>query len=160
MRFRHLLFLALGGGAVLSGCRRPAEFPQIDPDALQVLVDRERGKAVLVDFWATWCPPCRKLFPHILELEQRWGPQRLAVITINLDPPEHYAAALSFLGGQRAKTRNFFSRWGAARESFEAFDLDGVPTFRIYGRDGQLHRTILGESLEEIDLAVAEALQQ
>jgi len=44
-----------------------------------------KGKVVLVDFWASWCAPCRKSFPTLNELQQRYGGKGLVVIAVNVD---------------------------------------------------------------------------
>jgi thiol-disulfide isomerase/thioredoxin len=44
-----------------------------------------RGKIVVLDFWATWCPPCRAEIPHFIDLQKQYGDQGLAVIGISLD---------------------------------------------------------------------------
>jgi peroxiredoxin len=44
-----------------------------------------KGKVVVLDFWATWCPPCRAEIPHFIDLQKQYGDQGLAVIGISLD---------------------------------------------------------------------------
>jgi len=141
------------------GCTKPPDVSQIDTAGLETVLEEHRGKVVLVDFWATWCSPCVESFPHTVQLHRRWGDEGLVVITVNLDPPEKRARAIAFLRDQGARTQNLFSRWGDGPASFEAFDLEGIPTVRIYGRDGNLLRNIIGASPQAVDQAVEEALQ-
>jgi len=50
-----------------------------------------RGKVVLLNFWATWCPPCRREIPVFIELQQRYEKQRLQIVGISVDNPEAVA---------------------------------------------------------------------
>lgn len=52
-----------------------------------------QNKVVLIDFWASWCTPCKSSFPWLNALQQKYGPEQLAVVTINLDEHRHDAEA-------------------------------------------------------------------
>ena len=65
---------------------RPAPdftLPLIDGEQLQL--SSYRGKVVLLDFWATWCVPCREETPHFVELQQKYGGQGLQIIGVSMD---------------------------------------------------------------------------
>lgn len=65
---------------------RPAPdftLPLIDGGQLQL--SSYRGKVVLLDFWATWCVPCREETPHFVELQQKYGGQGLQIIGVSMD---------------------------------------------------------------------------
>ena len=65
---------------------RPAPdfaLPLIDGGQLQL--SSYRGKVVLLDFWATWCVPCREETPHFVELQQKYGAQGLQIIGVSMD---------------------------------------------------------------------------
>ncbi len=80
--------------ALLAACskKEAAPAPALAPDfSLQavggqtVKLSAYRGKVVLLDFWATWCPPCRVAIPHIMELQQAFGSQGFQAIGLDLD---------------------------------------------------------------------------
>lgn len=56
-----------------------------DLDGNDVTADKFKGKVLVVDFWATWCPPCREEIPGYVELYKKYGPDRLAIVGVSLD---------------------------------------------------------------------------
>src|SRR5262245_43132161 len=52
---------------------------------LDAAVKENKGKVVLVDFWATWCGPCRERFPHLVHMHQKYSGRGLVCITVSLD---------------------------------------------------------------------------
>ncbi|MGD0382423.1 MAG: TlpA disulfide reductase family protein [Thermoguttaceae bacterium] len=141
------------------------KLPSIDADGLAQFVAQHRGKVVLIDFWATWCPPCVQLFPHAVELHERWAERGLAVAAVNLDDPSDEPIVRRFLAEKGANFPNFISRFGASEQSAEAFDIkgDGIPFLRIYDRQGKLLNTLGGDTPvdpQDIDRAVQQALSR
>jgi thiol-disulfide isomerase/thioredoxin len=115
----------------------------IDENGLAAEIERHRGKVVLVDFWATWCPECLRLMPHTVELKKSLG-DRLAVIFVSLDSPDDDLDAV-----RKVLTRNgvtfdsYISRHGTGPKSAEVFDIQSaaLPNIRIYDREGTLRKT-------------------
>ena len=60
----------------------------VDETAFVKLVASNRGKVVLVDFWATWCKPCRAEMPELVKLEARLRTRGVKLITVSADEPE------------------------------------------------------------------------
>ncbi|MBZ5687040.1 MAG: TlpA family protein disulfide reductase [Acidobacteriia bacterium] len=54
-------------------------------DGGQLRLSSYRGKVVLLDFWATWCVPCRDETPHFVELQQKYGGQGLQIVGVSMD---------------------------------------------------------------------------
>lgn len=105
-KFRFaLIAVALGSGAAALGFAthywlRTASVttPSVATDfALRDLAGKThsladyRGKLVLLNFWATWCPPCRKEIPLFIELQRRYQKQGLQIVGISIDNPEAVA---------------------------------------------------------------------
>jgi len=72
----------------LARARMAPPFSIITIDGKQTSLDSLAGKVVLIDFWATWCGPCRQALPHIREIAHRFQEQPLVVISISLDKDE------------------------------------------------------------------------
>jgi peroxiredoxin len=91
-----------------------------------------RGKVVLVNFWATWCPPCRKEMPDLETLNQRFGPQGLVILGIS---DEDAATVNPFIAKQGVTYPILLD---PGRKVNELFQIDGIPKTFIYGRDGRI----------------------
>lgn len=92
-----------------------------------------RGKVVLVDFWASWCEPCRKSFPWMSAIFERDAASGLVVVAINLDKRREPAEA--FL---RELSPPFIVAFDPAGRTAEAYDVTAMPSSYLVGRDGRL----------------------
>lgn len=116
-----------------------------------------KDKVVYVDFWASWCVPCRKSLPWLEQVAAKYAGQGLAVIAVNVD--KERAAADEFLGRSYAPLRVVFDPSGSIAKRF---DLDVMPTSFIYGADGTLrevHRGFTPEDVPHLDSLVASLLK-
>jgi peroxiredoxin len=91
-----------------------------------------RGKVVLLNFWATWCPPCRKELPDLDKLYREFGKQGFVVLAIS---DEGRATVEGFLAKQ---TYTFPVLLDPDRKVHSAFDVEGIPKNFLFGRDGKL----------------------
>lgn len=117
---------SLKPGALAPGFELPGEGGTVSLAAY-------RGKLVYVDFWASWCGPCRKSFPWMSALQQRYGAHGLQVVAINLDAKRDDAAA--FLAHTPA---GFTVAYDAAGATARAYGVKGMPSSALIGRDGTL----------------------
>tara|TARA_R110002072_G_scaffold173600_2_gene328264 strand:+ start:24482 stop:25174 length:693 start_codon:yes stop_codon:yes gene_type:complete len=111
----------------------------VTPKEFNAIVAQHAGKVVFVDFWATWCLPCRKAFPHTVAQAAK-HPDDLVVISMSFDDPDAHEDALAFLKEQNATFENLSCSLGGGDESFDAYDIGdaGLPYFRLYNRKGEL----------------------
>ena len=76
------------GARSSSGSRQRREAPDFTLPLIeggQLRLSSYRGKVVLLDFWATWCVPCREQIPHFVELQQKYGDRGLQIIGVSMD---------------------------------------------------------------------------
>jgi peroxiredoxin len=91
-----------------------------------------RGKVVLVNFWATWCPPCRKEMPDLETLHERFQSKGLVVLAIS----DEEAAKVAPFTRERGVT--FPVLLDPGRKVHEAFIVEGIPHSFVYDREGKL----------------------
>ena len=111
-----------------------------DLDGKVFRLSDHRGKPVMVDFWATWCAPCRASLPHLSQLQERYKQQGLVVVGLSLDDLESHQVRRF---AERLKL-NF--RIGMADE--KVLDLYGpirsIPTTFFIDRKGRVVRRVVG----------------
>ena len=98
----------------------------------KVQLSELRGKVVLVNFWATWCPPCRKEMPDLDALSKRFGKQGFVVLSIT---DEDTAKVTPFIKEMGYKSIVLFDPEGKVAQSFH---VDGIPKNFVFDREGKL----------------------
>ena len=108
----------------------------------------QKGKVILLDFWATWCPPCKVEIPWFVEFQQKYGPKGLIVIGVSVDDP---ASALKPFG-EKYKV-NYPLLVGDGRDDIKGprgYNAAwGLPKTFVIGRDGAICKTHIGLSVKE-----------
>lgn len=143
----------------------------VSPKQYEAIIQKHKGKVVLVDFWATWCVPCLQGYPKTLELARELKDDGLVVISVSMDEPdaETREQVLEFLKKQKSTIPNLISSLGGESEAMEAFDIDGgsLPHYKVYDRSGRLVKKIAAdldnpsdELHEQVEVAVREALRR
>lgn len=125
-RFLHVLL----AGCILLACLGLTA-SAAPADALDLA--RFRGKVIVVDFWASWCAPCRHSFPWLNELQAKYAAQGLVIVGVNVDRDR--AAAERFLRETPARFDIVYDPKGELAAKYEA---PGMPASYIFGRDGEL----------------------
>lgn len=97
------------------------------------------GNVVYVDFWASWCLPCRKSFPWLQGMLERYRKEGLRIVAINLDNKSE--AAAEFLQDLPVTFPIIYDSNGVLARMY---NLEAMPTSFIYDRSGKLHSQQLG----------------
>jgi cytochrome c biogenesis protein CcmG/thiol:disulfide interchange protein DsbE len=137
------LALVLSAGllvSVLGAVKTGAPFPDLAGFKLEgKLPDTLKGKVVMVDFWASWCDPCKESFPVMEELHQRYGPRGLVIIAVNVD--ENRADMEAFL---KKNTATFTVVRDAKQKLVEQTGIATMPSSFLIDRDGKVRFTHSG----------------
>ncbi|HEY6307909.1 MAG TPA: TlpA disulfide reductase family protein [Candidatus Angelobacter sp.] len=117
------------------------EFSVKDLQGRLVTSQELRGKVVLVDFWATWCQPCKREMPGYQQLLNRYGPEGFAVIGFKFDTMKDTEDPVRF--ARRLGVRYpLVVATDVVKEKFGG--IEGLPTTMIYDRQGILREKIIG----------------
>lgn len=115
------------------GARAP-EWTAVDPDGKEHRLSDYKGKIVVMDFWATWCPPCRKAMPGMQRIHERYKDRGVVVLGMNAwqsrggPDPVKYMKDNKFTYGLMLK----------ADAAATAYQLTGIPAFFVVAQDGTL----------------------
>jgi len=141
----------------------------VSPEEFQKFIANQKGKVVFVDFWATYCLPCREKFPRTLALAKKYSDQGLIAASMSMDSPEpsYQKKILEFLRQQNSQIKNFANRLEDTDAAFAALDIAGgaLPHYKIYGRNGKLRKQFGGDPDHpfddaDIERALVDALKE
>jgi len=129
-------------------------------DGKHSLFSEYKGKVLVLDYYATWCNPCRKSIPHLIELQKKHQTQGLQVIGLNVGGPEDLERVPGF-----ARELGIQYPLAVPDEDLVAFmlsDESAIPQTFVFDREGQLVERVIGFSpvvAARIDAAVENALK-
>ncbi|HMU86420.1 MAG TPA: TlpA disulfide reductase family protein [Agitococcus sp.] len=95
-------------------------------------LDQYKGKVVYVDFWASWCGPCRESFPWMKKMQQQYGKDGLVIIAINVDQDKKLAD--KFLSEFKPEFNVLFDKDGKLAEDFK---VSSMPSSYVLDREGK-----------------------
>jgi len=121
----------------------------VDHAGLAALLKREKARPLLVNFWATWCEPCRDEFPDLVKIDAEYRPKGLEFITVSLDDVTEIKAGVPGFLRQMGATmpayllnvvdpepsiRAVDPNWGGALPATVLYDKNGTIVFKHFGR--------------------------
>lgn len=157
-----LLFAAAGLSVAAEPRHRLAG--EVDAAGLAERIAREKGRVVLVNFWATWCVPCREEFPSLARLQRTHAARGLSVLGVSTDLARDMPAVEKFLAEHRPPFPNYRKKSeGDDQDFIEAMDPKWggeLPFSVLYGRDGKKAKVLSGQhSYAEFEREVVELLK-
>jgi len=129
-----------GGSDASVGRPAPAiDLPDVRANRPRVVLGAFRGTPVLVNFWASWCVPCRKEMPLLAAADARLD-GRVAIVGV--DVKDNREAATSFLAERKV---DYPSAYDPNEVLSDPYDLVGLPVTVLVGRDGRVVERVTGE---------------
>jgi peroxiredoxin len=140
--------------ANLSPGKKFPDFEAKDTAGKPLSIAGYKGKVVLVDFWATWCPPCRGEVPNVVKTYEKYHDKGFEIIGISLDQDQQKLA--SYTKEQKMTWRQYFDGKGWGNKLAAKYGIQSIPATFLLDGEG----TIIGKGLREEALgdAVAKAL--
>lgn len=124
---------------------KPPQLKLRDINGRQFRLSEYRGKVVLINFWATWCPPCRAEIPDLVKLQRDYRSRGLRVIGVTY-PPQKLAEVRRF--ARKAKM-NYPVAMGSRNTKLLFTSIETLPMTIVIGRDGNVKDIIEGILLPE-----------
>jgi thiol-disulfide isomerase/thioredoxin len=138
-----------------AGIKNPYEFVlRKAPDGAPFSLAESKGKVVVLNFWATWCGPCRELEPHFEKIAARYaGEKDIQFFALNCDDDE--ALVRPYLQEEKPKTTVLFA------DNLESyFAVNSFPTTVILGRDGKIAFRTDGFDPDTVDKTLTDAIER
>ena len=112
-----------------------------------------KGKYVLVDFWASWCGPCMREIPNLVNVHKKYAGDKFEVLGVAInDKPSDTEAAIAKMGVKYPQII------GAGKEAIDAYGIRGIPHIVLFGPDGTM--LVRGLRGPQIEATVREVLEK
>jgi thiol-disulfide isomerase/thioredoxin len=145
-------FPAAGAPGASASAAKPTDAPTVtlkDLNDKDITLQQYKGEVVLVNFWATWCEPCKVEIPWMIEFQQKYSPRGFTILGVSMDE-DGKKAIQPFLDKERfdvngqkvAMSYPILLGSDAVGDKFGG--ILGLPTSMLFSRDGKKVRTIVG----------------
>ena len=122
------------------------DFSLQTPEGETVTLSELRGQAVLVNLWATWCPPCRAEMPAIQKLYQEYKEQGFVALAVNMTYQDDPLAVIPFTQENNLTFPILLDETG---EMARKYELRSLPSSFFINRDGFVHEVVIGGPMSE-----------
>ena len=155
--------------AAIAGCcaapfaaQSAEDLVPIDEQGFRQLVASHRGRVLLVDFWATWCAPCREELPRLVKLSATYSRRGLAFATVSCDDAPQAGQAATFVAQQNAPAPRYIRRAKSDDAFINAIDpkwSGALPALFLFDRNGREALSFIGETdMKSLESAIDKLL--
>jgi thiol-disulfide isomerase/thioredoxin len=149
---------AAGAAAAVTPSAGAPDFTLPSLDGPNLRLQEQRGRVVMINFWASWCGPCRVEMPHLARLYEKYRGSGFTVLAVNIDESPQKAASLATQLGMR-----FPVLLDTDKKVSRLYDLSTMPSTVLVDRDGRvryLHRGYRDGYEETYDKQIRELLRE
>jgi thiol-disulfide isomerase/thioredoxin len=135
---------------------KKAVFSMVTSEGKTVTNETLKGKVVLIDFWATWCGPCKAASPSVQALHDKYGKDGLVVIGANaFERTDPGGAAAGY-----AKEHNYTYMMTIKNDALaKSWGIKGIPSFAVVGKDGTIVLAQVGFSAGKTNVVIEDAIK-
>ena len=160
-----LVFFCLS--IMIAGCQKEVEAGPTAPDfslsslaGQTVTLEQYRGKVVLLDFWATWCPPCRMTIPLLIKLQEKYRDEGLVILGISIDDPRQISNNDLKYFKKMTKINYPVLRFNdKVMQDYFAGERVSVPTMFVVDRNGKIRDKIVGYAPDPLEKSLAAVIK-
>jgi thiol-disulfide isomerase/thioredoxin len=144
--------VVIAGCAMMSGGNSTAPIPvspmPVSTESVQQSLEAYRGKVVILDFWATWCGPCRMEIPDFIALQNKYRDRGLEIVGVSIDPisprgnPGGAPAVAPFMKNNGINYTILMVNTPGALRGYDV--SQGIPTTYVLDRNGRIVKTYVG----------------
>lgn len=145
-----------------AGLAAAADLKPLDESGYSRLLASSKGKVLVVNFWATWCAPCRKEMPELVALAAKYRAKGLEFATVAIDEESDRKAVAEFLDKTKAPPPTFIKNFRSDQKFISLVDSrwsGGLPFTVVYDRAGRKAHVFPGEvNLKELEAVLKKLL--
>ena len=153
-----LALVSVTNALAIAPAAKAPDFTLRTMDGPNLRLQEQRGRVVLVNFWATWCGPCRQEMPHMNRLYEKYKSSGFVILGVNVDEDQKNAAGLASKLGVK-----FPVLWDSEKSVSKLYELSTMPSTVLIDRDGKvryIHRGYLNGYEETYDKQIRELLKE
>ncbi len=162
-RFIPLMFIFVLGIACQNERRDGPKAPDFSLENLSgqtVTLKQHLGNLVVLDFWATWCPPCRTAIPELVKLQSKYEDQGLVVMGISMDDPRKVDNAYLQAFCEKFNTNYKILRYDYhVLESYFGSTTPSIPTLYVIDQKGQVRNKFIGMNAVALENSIKRLIQ-
>ncbi len=136
----------------------PADLKPVDQAGLNEILKKNQGQVIVLNFWATWCVPCREEFPHLVQLAGKYHDRGLRLLFFSMDEKDQTEQVKKFLQDQKVGFETYIRSGGDFEAMVNSVDPDwigAIPATFVFDRQGKRVKSLVGgQQYQDFEKAV------